>query len=642
MISKDTIERIRDAIDIVELVGEYVVLKKSGSNYKGLSPFTTEKTPSFVVSPAKNIFKCFSSSKGGDGLSFIMELEGFSYPEALKFLANRYSIEIEETKASPEEIQQRTERESLHIVLDFAKELYKKNLTETEEGKSIALSYFKERGFSSETIASFDLGYALDQWDALMKEADKKQYQLEFLKNAGLVLTNDKGRTYDRFRGRVTFPIHNTAGRVIAFGARILTNDKNQPKYINSPETDVYHKSNVLYGIYQAKTAIRNKDNCYLVEGYTDVISLYQAGVKNVVASSGTALTKEQILLVKRYTNNITVLYDGDSAGIKASLRGIDMILEQGMNVSAVVFPEGEDPDSYVRKLGGEAFGNYLESSKKDFITFKTSLFLEDVKSNPIEKAKIITDIVASIAKIPNGIQRAVFFKQCSNLLEIEESVLISAYNKIVIQDRRKKSIQKAREEDLDTEKEESVKELPPVEILDHELAGMLEMEKEMLRILLSYGNVRTDDDEYLGVYIIRELEDVKLYDETCKQIIEELKESYENGVSFVEREFTNHENEKIKNLSIDLLTTRYEVSPKWADSFQIYVTEETDKLEEVAIQTINRLKLRKIRLILREVEDRLKKVKEGDDIDEILHEHIVYKQMEIALAKLLGNVTFL
>lgn len=634
MISRDTVERIREAIDIVELIGDYVDLKKAGTNYKGLSPFTNEKTPSFVVSPAKNIFKCFSTSKGGDGLSFIMEVEGYSYPEALRHLAQRYGIEIEEKKMSPQEVEQKTERESLLIVLNYAKDFYKNILNNTTEGKSIAQSYFKERGFSVDTVNDFDLGYAKDEWSNLLDDALKNQYTQEFLEKSGLVLKNDKGRIYDRFRGRVIFPIHNTTGRVIAFGARILTNEKGQPKYINSPETEVYHKSNVLYGIYQAKNEIRNKNNCYLVEGYTDVISLYQAGVKNVVASSGTSLTKEQITLIKRYTNNITVLYDGDSAGIKASLRGIDMILEQGMNVSSVVFPEGEDPDSYVRKIGGEDFTKYLETTKQDFISFKTSLFLKDANDDPVKKAEIVNSIVESIAKIPDAIQRSMFFKKCSSLLGVEERLLISAHNKILLKDRQKQN--KFEEEppfDLQDE-EPSV----PVEVIDYEYQGMLEMEGEMLRVLLMYGNQELDEGGYLGEYILNEIDDIQFVNKVYSMIINHIKQQFEQGVPFVLSDFTANEDEAIKKSVIDLLATRYEVSEKW-ESFQIYVKEEIDNLEVVVRRTILRLKLRKVRLLIKNIEKEL--LKEGADLDKLLMEHIVVKKMEMAIAKSLGNVTF-
>ena len=380
-ISDDNIQDIKNRIDIVDVIGDFVTLKKVGGNYRALSPFTNEKTPSFYVSPSKEIYKCFSTGKGGDAISFVMEVEGISYIEALKYLATKYGIEIQEEELTDEQIKAQNERESLFIVLNFASEYFQDLLHKSDEGKSIGLSYFKERGFTEATIKKFDLGYTLDVWDGLLKAAKERGHTEAMLEKAGLILTSEKEqKKYDRFRGRVIFPIHNVAGKVIAFGARTLRSDKKQPKYLNSPETEVYHKSNIVYGLFQARQAIRNADLCFLVEGYTDVISLHQSGVENVVSSSGTSLTKEQISLISRYTKNITVLYDGDSAGIKASFRGIDMILENDLDVKAVVFPEGEDPDSYSRSMSSEAFQQYLEDNAQDFITFKTNVLTEGGK----------------------------------------------------------------------------------------------------------------------------------------------------------------------------------------------------------------------------------------------------------------------
>jgi DNA primase len=388
------------------------------------------------VSPAKGIYKCFGCGKAGDAIKFVMEVEGVSYPEALRHLAKKYNIEIPEAAPDPEEIQRQSQIDSLYIVLNFAKEFYQKNLLDTDEGRSIGVSYFKERGFRESTIKTFDLGYSLSSWDALSKAALSKGYQADILERAGLLIRKEGGRQYDRFRERVIFPIHNLSGRVIAFGARILKADKTQPKYLNSPETEVYHKSRVLYGIYQAKNAIRQEDNCYLVEGYTDVISLHQAGIANVVASSGTSLTTEQIRLIARFTKNITVLYDGDPAGIKAALRGVDMVLEEGLAVKVVVFPNNEDPDSYVQKVGPVAFREYIVKTGTDFITFKTKLALAEAANDPFKRAGVIKEIVHSIAKIPDSIQRAVFYKQTANLLEVDEGTLLAEGNKLLLKDR--------------------------------------------------------------------------------------------------------------------------------------------------------------------------------------------------------------
>ncbi|HTD42244.1 MAG TPA: DNA primase, partial [Mucilaginibacter sp.] len=376
MITKTTIDRIMEAIDIVEVVGEFVQLKKRGANYVGLSPFSNERTPSFTVSPAKGIFKDFSSGKGGSAVTFLMELEKFTYPEALKWLANKYSIEVEETVEAFENKEEENHRESLMIVSAYAAKFFHESLLESDEGQSIGLSYFKERGFSNDTIKKFELGYSPDQWEAFSAKAIKEGYQEEFLVESGLSVKRDNGTLYDRYRGRVMFPIHGFTGRVIAFGGRTLKTDKNVPKYVNSPESEIYHKSNVLYGLYFAKKAIRDEDNCYLVEGYADVLSVHQAGIENVVASSGTSLTVEQIRTLSKLTQNITILYDGDSAGIKAAIRGLDIVIEQGLNVNVVLFPDGHDPDSYVRSVGTNAFKTYIDKNSKDFIDFKTDILL--------------------------------------------------------------------------------------------------------------------------------------------------------------------------------------------------------------------------------------------------------------------------
>jgi DNA primase len=421
MITKATVDRIMEATDIVEVIGEFVQLKKRGANFVGLSPFANERTPSFTVSPAKGIFKDFSSGKGGSAVTFLMELEKFTYPEALKWLAKKYGIEVEETVEAAENKEEEHRRESLMIVTGYAAKFFHESLLNTDEGKAIGLSYFKERGFTNETITKFELGYSPDQWEAFTGDAIKQGYQEEFLVESGLSVKRDNGSLYDRYRGRVMFPIHSFTGRIIAFGGRTLKSDKNVPKYVNSPESEIYHKSNVLYGLYFAKKAIREEDNCYLVEGYADVLSVHQAGIENVVASSGTSLTVEQIRLISRFTKNITILYDGDAAGIKASLRGLDMILEEGLNVKVVLFPDGDDPDSYVRKVGTAAFKSHIEKNKKDFILYKTDMLLGEAGNDPIKKSEVIREIVESIAKIPDSIKASVFIKECSHILQLDE-----------------------------------------------------------------------------------------------------------------------------------------------------------------------------------------------------------------------------
>lgn len=424
MISRSTIDRVFESARVEEVIGEFVQLKKAGSNFKGLSPFTDEKSPSFMVSPVKQIWKDFSTGKGGNAISFLMEHEHYSYPEAIKWLAKKYNIEIEETEQTDEQKAQMNERESMFLVSNFAKDYFHDLMLNTNQGKAIGLSYFKERGFTDETIKKFDLGYCLDEWDNFTNAALAKGYDLKYLASTGLTIVKEN-KQFDRFKGRVMFPIHSMSGRILGFGGRILKADKKAAKYLNSPESDIYHKSKILYGIYQAKKEIAKQDNCYLVEGYTDVISFNQSNIENVVASSGTALTSDQIRLVNRLTKNITVLFDGDAAGIRASIRGIDLILEQGMNVKVVQFPDGEDPDSFAKSHSNSELKAYLEDSAQDFINFKVSLLLKDSNNDPIKKAGVIRDIVTSISKIPDSIQREVYIQECSRIMEISELSLI-------------------------------------------------------------------------------------------------------------------------------------------------------------------------------------------------------------------------
>ena len=443
MIPQEVVDEIKSRTDVLEVIGDYVNLKKNGSNFRGYSPFNNERTPSFYVVPSKGFFKDFSSGKAGDAITFLMDAEGMSYVEAIKHLAKKYGIDMPEEEATDEELEARNERDSVFIVMKYAAEYFQKNLWKSDEGKSIGLTYLRERGFSDETIEAFSLGYSLDQWDGLMQSALEKGYKKDYLVKAGLVIQKEEdNKEYDRFRGRAMFPVHNISGRVLAFGARMLGNPKEgaasrQPKYINSPETLIYHKSDVLYGLYQAKQFIRQEDNCYLVEGYTDVIALYQAGVKNAVASSGTSLTQEQIRLIGRYTQNVTVLFDSDPAGLKASFRGIDMILEGGLQVKAVILPEGDDPDSLSRKMNAIELQNYLKEHRTDFINFKTQVYQREAENDPIRQAELIREVVASIAKVPDPIQRQVYVKVTSNQLEIDEQTLVTEMNKIQRQQAR-------------------------------------------------------------------------------------------------------------------------------------------------------------------------------------------------------------
>ena len=494
MISRSTIDRVFETARVEEVIGEFVQLKKAGSNFKGLSPFADEKTPSFMVSPVKQIWKDFSTGKGGNAVSFLMEHEHFSYPEAIRYLAKKYNIEIEETVQTDEQKQQMNERESMFLVSQFAKDYFQNTLLRTEQGKSIGLSYFKERGFREDVIEKFDLGYCLDQWDAFTQEALKKGYELGYLEKTGLTVVKENGKHFDRFKSRVMFPIHSMSGRILGFGGRTLLTDKKIAKYVNSPESDIYKKSKILYGIYHAKKEIAKQDNCFLVEGYTDVISFHQSGIENVVASSGTALTPDQIRLVSRLTKNMTVLFDGDAAGIRASLRGIDLILEQGMNVKVVTFPNGEDPDSFAKKHSDTELKAFLDTSSQDFINFKVSLLMEEVQGDPVKKAGLIRDIVSSISKIPNSIQREVYVQECSRIMKISERVLFSELAQLI--SKNLKEITKSQQ-----------KERPAFEIVKQEenqaeaVDPLFILEKEIIRMLLLYGNQE--------VHFIEEVEDV-------------------------------------------------------------------------------------------------------------------------------------
>jgi len=506
MISRSTIDRVFESARVEEVIGEFVQLKKAGSNFKGLSPFTDEKSPSFMVSPVKQIWKDFSTGKGGNAVSFLMEHEHYSYPEALRWLARKYNIEIEETEQSDEQKAQLNERESMFLVSNFAKEYFHDLMLNTIKGKAIGLSYFKERGFSDETIKKFDLGYCKDEWDNFTKAALDKGYDLKYLASTGLTIVKEN-KQFDRFKGRVMFPIHSMSGRVLGFGGRILTSDKKAAKYLNSPESDIYHKSKILYGIYQAKKEIAKQDNCFLVEGYTDVISFNQSGVENVVASSGTALTADQIRLVSRLTKNITVLFDGDAAGIRASLRGIDLILEQGMNVKVVQFPDGEDPDSFAKSHSDSELKIYLEDAAQDFINFKVSLLLKDSKNDPIKKAGVIRDIVLSISKIPDGIQREVYVQECARIMDISERVLFSELAQMLSKERTAKAVKSNTKSNFNSNVDPNQ---PPPEYFQQEeqsqmgivKGGMMAtqkidqlsiLEKEIIRILLLYGNNEVD-----------------------------------------------------------------------------------------------------------------------------------------------------
>lgn len=641
-LSKLTTDKVKERVDIVEVIGDYVPLKKKGQNMWACCPFHGEKTPSFSISPSKQIYKCFGCGKAGDPIQFVMDIEGIGFQEAIRQLAGKYGIEVEEeANLSPEQNLEQNERESLFIATNFAKDFFIKNL-DTEEGKSIGVSYFKERGFSPQIIQKFDLGYALDGWDNFLKAAKAAGYQEDILLKAGLILQKEgePERLYDRFRNRVTFTIHNVSGKAIGFGARILTKDKNQPKYINSPETPIYHKSDVLYGMFQAKKAIRDFDNCFLVEGYTDVVSLHLSGIENVVASSGTSLTEGQIKLIRRFTNQVTVLYDGDPAGIKASLRGIDLLLEGGLNVKAVVFPEGEDPDSYSRKVGSQAFQQYLKKESRDFIGFKIGLYKEEIEQDPIRKAGIIREVVQSIGKIPDPIIRSVYAKEASNLLAIEEEIIHAELNKILLKT-QKEQFERAKEEKAI---EESIDELvaAPEEIPSE--GTILLQERETMRLLINYGSFRLDAQEvHFSRYVMEEIKEIAFQTPIYQKMLQVFKEQGVSGNIPTDELFLNHSDTEIRQEAIALVTQRHEVSNHWKDKFQIFIQLESDDLATTAFKSILRLKRRFLQKMM---EEAMAKIKEAEamqlqeaEVNELLELYLELKKFKFKIDKELGIV---
>lgn len=627
-------------MDIYDVVSDFVSLKRSGQNYKALSPFTNEKTPSFYVVPSKGIFKDFSSGKGGDAITFVMEHEGLGYLEAIRYLAKKYGVEIKEEAVSAEDQAAQNERDSLYIVMNFAKEYFKDLLHNTEEGQSIGLSYFRERGFNDRTLDKFDLGYSLNEWDHFEKHALRSGFSAEVLERAGLIISKEEGprKRYDRFRGRVIFPVHNLAGKVVAFGARILTKEKDQPKYINSPETEIYHKSNVLYGLFQAKNEIRKLDFCYLVEGYTDVISLHQAGIENVVASSGTALTEEQIRLMRRFTENVTVLFDGDAAGVKAALRGIDLILKGGLNVRVVLLPDGEDPDSYSRKMGSTEFQHNLKTHTRDFISFKIDLYSAGSVNDPIKKAEAIREIVTSIALIPDPIKRSVYIKETSDLLNIQEAVLLTELNKILIQERKRREQERWREEQ--PEPIESLHEAQPLARTDSQTMVQMQ-ERETIRLLLNYAeNNMTDENGEQTVidFLLNELDDVEFTNPVYKEIFTVFKNGSATGERIDNFYFLENGSAEVKKAVADLITSRYETSPHWSEKYHIYFPHERDVMQQVTLSNVLRLKFR---IIQKMMEENLAEMKGKDDkhVDQYLLRHEQLKLAEKELADALGIV---
>ena len=617
MIDRQTIERILDAANIVDVIQDFVPLKKRGVNYLGLCPFHNEKTPSFTVSPAKEIFKCFGCGKVGNSVNFIMEHEHLTYPEALRYLGKKYHIEIIEKERSQEEIDAQNERERLLVVTAYAARQFSENLFQSDEGISVGLAYFKERGFRHDTLKKFDVGYSFEKRDAFTKKALEDGYKQELLTKTGLSIQHDE-RIFDRFSGRVMFPIHSLSGQVLGFGGRMLKADQKSAKYLNSPESEIYHKSRILYGIYQARKAVTAEDRCFLVEGYTDVMAMHEAGIENVAASSGTSLTQEQVRLIKRFTQNITILFDGDPAGIKASLRGIDLVLEEGMNVRVVLLPEGEDPDSYSKKISNEELREYIRKNETDFIRFKAQLLLSESQDDPVKKVNLIKDIVKSIAVIPEVIARTIYIKECSSIMEVAEPVLYHEVNKL----RQQQSFR-----DRNRYPGPDLLPVPPpvVQKQVKQITSSFYSEREIIRLLLKYGSLelertmRPEDGQEeittVSDFIVREIteDELDFEQDTCAKIFEEFRFHSEQGIFPGDKHFVLHPDPEISGLSAGLLAESHELSRIWKDK-QTYVETEEMKLREIVPDSVLKFKSDKIKFILKDIMAQLEEaVKEGD-----------------------------
>lgn len=686
-IPKETVDQIIHAADILEVVGDYVALKRKGQNYWACCPFHNEKSPSFSVNPSKGLYKCFGCGKAGGVIQFVMDIEGSSYPEALRALAKKYGVGVpEEEERTPEEQLAQNERDSQYIVSNWAKDHYHRLLQDTEEGMGVGYAYLRERGLKLNTIQTFELGYALDQWDDLLKTAEKAGYQLKYLEKTGLVIKReddqgqDTGRRYDRFRGRVMFPIHNVSGRVVGFGARTLKRDDKMAKYLNSPESEIYHKSDVLYGLFQARQSIRQEELCYLVEGYLDVLSLHQGGIKNVVASSGTSLTEGQIRLIKRYSDNVTVLYDGDAAGIKASLRGIDLLLEGGLNVRVVLFPDGDDPDSYIRKVGDQRFGEYIESQSQDFIAFKTTLVAREASQDPVKKAEAIREVLQSIAKVPDGLKRQVFLQQTASVFGFEEQVIITEYNKLLktsppgrarpeeggrggSQPPAARTANAASptppvaasrpltpEEEIEMamygathgSEEEKAQLAGPTadpDALDHPLDVLTQCEQAVLRLLVLYGPHEVQPDVSVAHYLLSQLEGTPLRTPLYAQLWSECRAGFLAGQLPDMRQLAHHEDAPIRSLLADFATERYDLSPNWRIK-DIYVPTELNLIQlacDNAILRLNKCHVQRERQqCLAQLHD--SRLDENEKLNALLRYNELTK-LDNQLAQLLGTV---
>ncbi len=647
MISKETIQNILDHARVEEVVGDFVHLKRAGANLKGNCPFHDEKTPSFVVSPAKNIYKCFGCGAAGDPLKFVMEHEQMSYPEALKFLAKKYRIDVvEDSQPFNEEAkEQQTLKDSLFIAMKFAAKYYQETLLESVEGKAVGLSYFKQRGFSSNTIEDFQLGYAPDGFETFTKHAQESGYQIDILEKAGLIKTKEGRSPYDFFRARVMFPIHNLSGKVVAFGGRILTKDVKQAKYINTPETDIYTKGKLVYGIYQAKNEIRKLDACFLVEGYTDVLSLYQAGIHNVVASSGTALTKEQIKLIKRFTQNIILIYDGDKAGIQAAFRGVDLMLEEEMDVRVVILPEGEDPDSFVKNNGTDDTLKFIEENKKDFIFFKADILLKNTNNDPVLKSNAIHQIVETIAIVRDPIRKAYYTRECSKIAQLPEDILIKEVNKAIIHQQK----QKRQINDADAAvAQQLIGQTPPIienQPVPAQKNDLYLQEKDILRVLFLHGHRIMEDGKFVAELIINHTHDIPFQNEEFQKIFDLYLKSYDNEVPFEQlNEEQHYPDELVKNFIIGLNISPYQLSPNWETQHNIII-KGVDKLWENDVHsTLNRFTYHKILQELKKLDEKMKECSSEDNfevIGELLKSKMLLQIEKEKVAKNQGTVIF-
>ena len=642
MIDRETVDRIFATADIVEVISDFVKLKKSGSNYKGFSPFSNEKTPSFFVSPGKGIFKCFSSGMGGNAVKFIMEVERLSYPEALKYLAKKYNIEIHEKELTAKDIQEKNERESMLEVSGFAQKQFTEWLLKRDEGKAIGLSYFKERGFRQNTVEKFQLGYSLESRDAFSKLALEKGYKKDYLVKTGLTIEKNE-RTFDRFSGRVIFPIHSLSGQVLGFGGRILKKDDKTAKYLNSPESEIYHKSHILYGLYFAKQQITKHDKCFMVEGYTDVISMHQNGIENVVSSSGTSLTVDQIRLIKRFTKNITVLYDGDEAGIKASLRGIDLILEEGMNVKVLLLPDGEDPDSYAQKHSSSEFLEFIEQNESDFIRFKTKLLIKDAENDPVKRATLITDIVRSIAVIPESIVRSVYLRECSKLMDIDEGILYEEIFKI----RRDKAYEKEKRYHRPQQELHAPRERVKPEV-SLNISKDYRHEHELIRALLNFGNQELfpgyEDTPIISHFVVSEIkeDELEFQHPVYRKIYEMIEDLVEKKMKIETNYFVMSEDVEISSVAVDMMTEGYDeqMSKVWSKNEVKLETEEM-KLKDIIPELVLSFKNQKLLDLLKETQDGIKQAQDANDMETItllIQKMQILNELKRNISKKLGD----